>query len=313
MAAAQIEQVTSTKGRSGPPGGHDRREMYSRIRQQFSGAALVLSLLALVLAATGASWAASKSADNPSASASAKGKRGPTGPRGPKGATGAAGAQGPVGAAGAGGAQGPAGAKGDKGDPGEKGKDGASAVVTEIEIGDSTKCDKRGGATVGVAGQPATNKDICNGEEGPEGSPWTAGGVLPPGATETGAWAFSTTVATGEVKIPISFTIPLKAELTATHVHVQGELPFGDFFALCGSFEAPAPKPGELCVYKAGFQTNVTFGSITSLDGTAGAGRVGALLPATLTGEPAEPASGQGAWAVQGCSTETGVEPQCPS
>lgn len=53
--------------------------------------------------------------------------------------------------------------------------------------------------------------EVCNGEEGPTGDPWTAGGTLPNGETETGVWAFNITAGAGEVYAPISFPIPLAA------------------------------------------------------------------------------------------------------
>lgn len=266
--------------------------MYSRIREQFSTSALILSIIALVLAVAGGAYAAKQAGLN------SKQKKQVVKIAEEKAGTGPAGAKGDPGAPGK---------NGTNGTNGTNGKDGNSAVVKEIPIGEPGKCNKLGGAEVGVAGGPSTN--ICNGEEGPEGSPWTAGGTLPPGAVETGAWAFSTTEATENIKVPISFAIPLKESLTAAHVHLQGEL---GFLAICGGFEKPEPKPGELCVYKAGFQHNSEFGLITEVNGIEpGTNVTGAMLNVTPAGEE-EPVSGQGAWAVQGCSTEVGVEPQCP-
>jgi hypothetical protein len=101
-----------------------------------------------------------------------------------KGPRGPKGATGPAGPAGA---QGPAGPAGAKGDAGANGSNGAA------------------GAT------------------GPEGSPWTAGGTLPAGKTETGTWA-ATFVRVGEgvaqTTVPISFPIPLAAAPT-NHVYLN--------------------------------------------------------------------------------------------
>ena len=56
------------------------------------------------------------------------------------------------------------------------------------------------------------------GETGPaskEDSPWTAGGTLPSGKTETGTWAF-TKNAEGQIRVPISFPIPTNQPLKPT-------------------------------------------------------------------------------------------------
>ncbi|MGA8745172.1 MAG: hypothetical protein WB507_04840 [Solirubrobacterales bacterium] len=66
------------------------------------------------------------------------------------------------------------------------------------------------------------------GKQGKEGSPWTAGGTLPKGSTEKGAWAVGGKPAIDQqvssetelLMTPISFTIPLAAGLDAEHVHV---------------------------------------------------------------------------------------------
>jgi len=140
------------------------------------------------------------------------------------------GAPGAKGDTGGTGAQGPKGDKGEKGDTGSQGvpgNDGKSVLLTDIPTGEFA-CDELGGVEVRLEGQSVgEGKEVCNGKEG---SPWTAGGVLPPEATETGAWAYSTTVVvkSGEpsgvqVDIPISFTIPLSAELDSSHVYFLGK------------------------------------------------------------------------------------------
>jgi hypothetical protein len=51
------------------------------------------------------------------------------------------------------------------------------------------------------------------GRPGRKGDPWTAGGTLPPGATEKGAWVFNGTTAGEEIYTPISFNVPLAVSL----------------------------------------------------------------------------------------------------
>jgi hypothetical protein len=127
--------------------------------------------------------------------------------------TGPGGAAGPPGPTGPAGSKGDQGAKGDKGDPGNLGATGKSVVVTTEPKG--TNC-KEAGVKVEVESNPA-KKFVCN------GSPWTAGGTLPVGSTETGTWAASSEI-TGSTSnyLPISFTIPLAASLDEEHVHYIG-------------------------------------------------------------------------------------------
>jgi hypothetical protein len=145
-----------------------------------------------------------------------------------KGAKGAAGAQGSAGAAGP---QGPGGAAGAKGETGAAGKEGAQGVQ-------------------GPAGPTG-----AKGAAGAEGSPWTAGGTLPSGKTETGSWsAYSYAPAGNLVAVPISFPIPLAAP-SAHVVHLNRaeteasvgkggcELDIED-----PSFKAVAP-PDTLCIF----------------------------------------------------------------
>jgi len=184
------------------------------------------------------------------------------------------------GAAGPTGPQGPAGAKGDSG-------------------------------AAGAAGEGAAGKDGEKGEKGEkgnEGSPWTAGGTLPPGATETGTWGGNGTGA--EVGIPISFAIPLAGEISSAHTHFQGK---ADFAGACqgslgGSLKEPKAKPGELCVYTG--EQNATLTSILTPNfGTEeGAGKSGAVLNFNM------PSGGYafGSYAVTGCTAEVGKPATCP-
>src|SRR6188768_510215 len=144
--------------------------MFSTLRTRF-GIPGVISAMALVFAMFGGAYAASNSSGGGKATASAKAKKGPRGPKGAKGDMGPAGPQGPAGAAGA---------KGDAGSPGSPGANGKSvALVNEAP----DNCEE-GGFTYEVEGSGEEN-EVCNGEEG---SPWTDGGTLPSGSTETGVW-----------------------------------------------------------------------------------------------------------------------------
>jgi hypothetical protein len=189
--------------------------MFQRLRnpEPFGKAGLTVAILALVLATTGAAFAAAKlnGTQKKEVEKIAKkyaGKPGATGPQGPQGNPGAAGSQ------------------GKQGEPGPKGE---------------------------------------KGEKGDTGSPWTAGGTLPSGATETGDWNIDVVV--GEVaSTGVSFNIPLAAPLTnANECGEAGKpacvvhyiLPNGSTPAGClGNVEEPGAAPGNLCVF-ARHETNV--------------------------------------------------------
>jgi hypothetical protein len=105
---------------------------------------------------------------------------------------------------------------------------------------------------VGTPGSP--------GENGADGNPWTAGGTLPTGASETGTWATGLTEGT-YAQIGISFTIPLAAGLDGSHVHLiglsgeektfNGEIIEAPQPACGGTAAQPAAAPGHLCVYES--------------------------------------------------------------
>lgn len=264
--------------------------MFSRLREQFSTTALILSVIALVFALMGGAYAASQ----PQAK-QAKAKQGPRGKTGKTGKTGPAGPAGPAGAPGA---------KGDAGGAGAPGQNGKSVAVTEIEEGEP-ECDERGGAEVTQEGA-SSGVEVCAGEEG---SPWTAGGTLPKGATETGTWAFSGTEADtvgtpGEV-VPISFPIPLKEVIEeGSQLHFQSQADFADTCKgnaaepVGGAAHPTAPPSGQLCVYAfPGSILNATFEGIFQPGlGGNGTGQGGAILLFALTGN----AYGNGSWAITG-------------
>jgi hypothetical protein len=166
---------------------------------------------------------------------------------------------------------GPAGPQGPKGDGGSAGAQGSK--------GDTGAQGPQG----------------LQGKEGKQGSPWTAGGVLPEGATETGAWGFFHTAAGADgAAANISFAIPLAQELDEAHVHLFSDANFG---ATCtGSTAAPTAPSGELCIY--GTQNGISLLGIQKPEaGTAGARVAGTVLVAGFTGGLA---IANGTWAVTG-------------
>jgi hypothetical protein len=272
--------------------------MLSPLRNRF-GIPGVISVIALVFAMFGGAYAATNTGK---ATSSAKAKKGPRGPKGPKGDTGPAG---PAGSAGA---------KGDKGDPGSNGaagKDGTSVNNTAEPKG--ANCKEGGTKLVGAGTTYA-----CNGEKGKEGSPWTLGGTLPPGKTETGSWAFgvisegAAPPGFGNYRLPISFTIPLAEDLTASQVHyinAEGkevkESGLVENPPNCtGSADDPIAAPGHLCVYTAVIQFATAMSEHIQKTGTyqseaggevTGASTAGAMLTLWFVQEGAQ---GLGTWAV---------------
>ncbi len=176
-----------------------------RLREPFGKAGLTVAVIALVFAMVGGAYAAGKltSKQKKEVEKIAKKFQG----------SGPAGAQGPAGAKGDSGA---AGAKGDTGSAGTAGSAGAAgtSATTATFAGVKGSCTE-GGIEVKSA-SPTVN--VCNGKQG---EPWTAGGTLPPGKTETGSWAIIGVLGGGPAQAisPISFTIPLPGELAATSVH----------------------------------------------------------------------------------------------
>jgi Collagen triple helix repeat (20 copies) len=157
--------------------------MFSRVVRRVRPST-VIATVALVLAMSGGAYAAGKYVITSPKQIKPSVLKSLQGKVGKAGANGAAGATGPAGPAG------PAGAAGAKGEPGPKGEAGAK------------------------------------GEAGPKGEKGLSGetgftSTLPSGKTETGSYAFSAEVQTGEgVSVPISFSIPLASPLGAGKVHL---------------------------------------------------------------------------------------------
>ena len=153
------------------------RTHLAALRGQFSTAALILSVIALVAALAGGALAANGSARY----ARTKVVKGPAGKPGKEGLPGPEGKQGPAGTAGLPGAAGAAG----------KG----------IVVGSAPSCEE-GGTSFEIEGSPSSKHVVCNGIEGPPGSKGEEGEegergengqtgfteTLPSGQTETGAW-----------------------------------------------------------------------------------------------------------------------------
>ncbi len=258
--------------------------MLSPLRTRF-GIPGVISVIALVFAMFGGAYAASNGSNGGKATASAKAKKGP---RGPKGATGPAGPAGP---------QGPAGASGKDGAAGFDGVDGApgtSVTNTAIAAG-GAKCEGRAGAEFKVGSGSATF--ACAGKDGAQGEPWSAGGTLPPGATETGAWG-GLIPGESEVAFPISFTLPLATVPEAIFVKVAGEEE-----AKCPGIVdgIPTAAEGELCVYLGAGPTSsaVTFMSFFKPAGSFGAGSAKSGAMAYLKCAQVTPCFGWGTFAVK--------------
>jgi hypothetical protein len=281
-----------------------RDSMFKRFKQRLeaSGPGVTLAVIAMVLALTGGAFAAAGKLTGPQKKEVEKiakkiakkvakpGKPGAIGPAGPAGKDGA---------------------NGTNGTNGKDGTNGKSVVVNSEPKG--LNC-KEGGASVEVSGEPATKKFACNGLEGKageEGSPWTAGGTLPPGATETGVWTFTGNVGDKKgIHVSLSFPIPLAENLGESRVHVWKD---ADFATNCqGGYVEPKATPGNLCVYISALESTdgTKFAGIFPVEnfGERGASTMGALLffePPT-----SEEASGTGTFAVTGCGN---AEFPCPT
>lgn len=274
--------------------------MLSNIRKHLTPSTGI-ALIALVFALTSGAFAAtgggspgnttmggsSRASDQTLAlisKAKTKAKAGPRGPAGPKGATGATGPAGATGATGPQGPQGTPGATGQTGATGSAGANGEGVTSKPVPTG-NVKCGGLGGVEYTASGKATL---VCNGQEG---SPWTAGGTLPAGKTETGSWA-----ATGETLVPISFNIQLLGPLDEEHVLQSGETGFASHCP--GTAEAPGADEGYLCVY-----IGTNFGGSGSINAIAKPGASTFVTKgASSTGAIVYTASGTalmfGTWAV---------------
>jgi hypothetical protein len=201
--------------------------MFSRIHQKLGTAGFIIAIVALVAAMGGGAWAAQAKLTSPQKKevknlAQTEAKKFAT--------------AGPAGATGAPGAKGDAGAKGDTGTPGGPGADGNS--VEAETVGKGAKCAE-GGTVFKIA--TIEKGKACNGAEG---SPWTVGGVLPTGKTETGTWVGAVKGAGSVAVVPISFFLPLETAPTPTFV--EGTSAPGCPGIVSGK---PTANSGNLCLY----------------------------------------------------------------
>ncbi len=170
---------------------------------------------------------------------------------------------------------------------------------------------------VGPQGPAGANgKDGANGKEGAIGKEGKTGftATLPAGATETGAWGGTGNNEEGFLG-PLTFPIPLTAEITEAHVKgikLGGAVPAEcEDAAHAGTASAANPEadPGYLCVY-VGFdpQENNNNPSVVKASEAfaAGASTTGGIVFGAGQG-PEVPY--WGTFAVTGCG---GVEFPCP-
>ncbi len=83
------------------------------------------------------------------------------------------------------------------------------------------------------------------GPGGPAGSPWTAGGTLPSGSSETGAWSVGTPGTETLYTSSISFGIPLSSAAPAVIMLKKEETNP----ACPGTPTEPKAEEGKLCIY----------------------------------------------------------------
>jgi hypothetical protein len=255
-----------------------------------NGPGITIAVAAMIIALTGVAFAAGGALTGPQKKEvkalikkEAKKLRGPRGPAGNPGS------------------QGAPGAKGDPGGAGAPGKNGASVIVTPLASGDP-ECNELGGSLVEKegSGNPA---QVCNGERGEPGDPWTAGGTLPANGMLTGTWVIS---GNGIAEAPISFPIQLAENAPASNVfYGEGEESAEptEFQKHC---ENTALKPGvvagnpkTLCIYVLpGSSSPATFErfSRTGSELSSGIGKTGGFLVLNLP----SPGVVHGTYAVSG-------------
>lgn len=304
--------------------------MISKLHERLGTAGFVISIVALVAALGGGAYAATggltgqqKKEVTKIAQAEAKkfAKKGPAGPEGKQGPAGAAGKDGSNGTNGSNGTDGAAGAAGAPGTNGKTVLNGTTAPAsTTGEVGDfyirTSTSQIYGPKTASGWGSPTS----LLGEEGPEGQPWTAGGTLPAGATETGTYLTPLARGNEPLKAAISFTLPLASALEEANVHyilpngkerifkgeVDNELTFEEITstACTGNVANPKATSGNLCIYQ-GFLFGIGAELVCSNCGTIhkvtttdiGTDKSGALL--SFEAEVAA-AEAYGSWAVTG-------------
>jgi hypothetical protein len=211
--------------------------MFSKLHDRLGTAGLVVAIVALVLALAGTAFAAAglTGKQKQEVTKIAKKYAGEDGTPGANGAPGPAGPIGPIGPAGPKGPEGPEGPDGPAGTPGTPGTNGTNGTNGKnVQVGTATvgECPE-GGATVQVAGEAATKKEVCNGAkgaEGPQGSPWVAG-EAPSGALLKGTWSIPYYEAAGsgeQVFTSISTGVPISRSGVKWKIVRDPSFDFGD-------------------------------------------------------------------------------------
>jgi hypothetical protein len=247
--------------------------MYRRFHDRFGTAGVVIAVIALVAALSGSALAAGglTGKQKKEVKAIAKtfqgtGPQGLAGTNGTNGKDGVNGKDGSAGQTGSTGATGPTGATGATGSTGTAGATGSTGTAGATGLTGST-------GTAGATG--------ATGSTGTQGDPWTAGGTLPPNATETGAFD----AGNGE-QVAVGFAIPLSQELDASHtkfVPLAGTPPdeCDDGVGTASGPAHPEADAGYLCVFQAGGAAPAVGGFMLKLDAgavTQGASTAGFLL-----------------------------------
>lgn len=269
--------------------------MLTRTRRRLTYAN-VMATLALFFAMGGGALAASHYLITSTAQISPKVLKQLKGKSGKNGAPGAQGPQGAQGASGPQGKEGPAG-KGERGEPGEPGSPGAngtSVTSTKLSAGNAT-CKEGGSEFTAAEGRKTY---ACN------GSPWTAGGKLPAGSTETGAWSM-VSPPNVDARFAVSFSIPLKSALGESAVHYVAAN--GNGTTCPGSAAQPEAEPGNLCIYQetatsapaADYIFPASGEELSPFAESQGAGTSGAIVILAKQNETEELAA-TGSWAVSG-------------
>lgn len=186
---------------------------------------------------------------------------------------------------------------------------GTAFAATGLNSKQKKEVKKIAKSVAGSPGAPgaagANGLNGAAGAAGPQGDPWTAGGTLPSGQTETGTWSAAFTTDYGAA-VSISFPIPLAAALDDKHVKKVGvgksppaECDDGSGGAASGA--NPEADPGFLCVFATSFENGGSVGAVADpLTGTSGAARTGAVVFIGTTSEPPSepPDTGMGTFAV---------------
>ena len=216
--------------------------MFQAMRRRFNATGLV-AVLALVFSMGGGAYAASRYVITSTKQISPKVLKALQGKAGASGVQGAAGPAGPAGP------QGASGGKGENGTNGTNGSNGTNGMSVTSVAASVGECTEGGTKFTSASG---TSK-ACNGKEGKEGSPWTAGGILPADQTEKGSWSifYVSTAAYQMETSAISFTIPLKAEPEAHYIKSGENLSAPAIIeGKCkGNYEDPEAAPGNLCIF----------------------------------------------------------------